>query len=131
HGIREHQWREAFASADGSWFAVVLARPNGELVGFAKGTRSDHPEFPGQLNKVYLRRDYQRLGLGRRLVGHVVRRFVSQGVASMILFADPRNPSCAFFEALGAERVLDDAGRFQGAYGWHDLPRLARLCPID
>lgn len=117
YAIRERQWREAFHVADGSWFCFVIERRDGQLIGFAKGTRSAHPEFSGQLNKIYLLREYQRLGLGRRLVGHVARRFLSQGISSMILFAEPQNPSCAFYEALEAERLRDDAGRFHGAYG--------------
>src|SRR5687768_12855187 len=35
--VRERQWREAFAADDGSWFCFVLTRPDGQLVGFAKG----------------------------------------------------------------------------------------------
>ena len=129
--LREAQWREAFGRTDGSWFAFVVERPDRRLVGFAKGIRSDHPEFQGELSKIYLLRDYQRLGLGSRLMGHVSRRFVSQGISSMVLFAEPSNPSCGFYEALGAERLFDDAGRFHGAYGWRDLNALARRCPID
>ena len=49
--IREHQWREAFAKNDGSWFCFVVERPDGELVGFAKGTKSDGSEFGGELNR--------------------------------------------------------------------------------
>ena len=124
YAIRKRQWREAFQVTDGSWFCFVIERRDGQLIGFAKGTRNAHPEFSGELNKIYLRREYQRLGLGRRLVGHVASRFLSQGISSMILFAEPQNPSCAFYEALGAERLRDDAGHFHGAYGWRDLPRL-------
>jgi len=116
---------------DGTWFCFVIERRDGQLTGFAKGTRSDHPEFSGELNKIYLRREYQRLGLGRRLAGHVARRFLSQGISSMILFAEPQNPSRAFYEALGAERLRDAADRFHGAYGWRDLQRLASICPIE
>ena len=122
--IRERQWREAFAVIDGSWFCFVIERPNGELVGFAKGTRSDHPDFAGELNKIYLLREYQHLGLGRWLVGHVSRRFLSQGISSMCLFGDGRNPSCRVWEALGAERIG------WGNYGWRDLRNLASICPI-
>jgi len=129
--IRERQWREAFAVTDGTWFCFVIERCDGQLIGFAKGTRNDHPEFSGELNKIYLLREYQCLGLGRRLVGHVARRVLSQGISSMILFAEPQNPSCAFYEALGAERLRDAAGRFHGAYGWRDLRRLASICPTE
>ena len=132
--IRERQWRNAFEVTDGSWFCFVIENQSGELVGFAKGKPYDHsdlPNFAGELNKIYLLREYQRRGLGRRLVGHVARRFLSQGIASMVLFADPQNPSCRFYEALEAERLLDDAGNFHGGYGWRDLQSLASICPIE
>src|SRR5436190_3532833 len=130
--IRERQWREAFERTDGSWFCFVIEGQNGALVGFAKGKPYDHhdlPDFSGELNKIYLLRQYHRQGLGRRLVGHVARRFLRQGIASMLLFGDARNPSNRFYEALGAERLLDAAGKFHGGYGWRDLRLLASVCP--
>ena len=39
----------------------------------------------GELNKLYVLRRYQRLGLGRRLVCLVARRFLGQGISSMLL----------------------------------------------
>jgi ribosomal protein S18 acetylase RimI-like enzyme len=134
YAIRERQWREAFAVADGSWFCFVVEGPNGELVGFAKGVPYDHhdlPDFAGELSKIYLLREYQRQGWGRRLLGHVVQRFLSQGITSMLLFADAGNPSCRFYEALGAERLLAANGEFHGGYGWRDLRNLAARCPIE
>ena len=131
--IRERQWREAFGSDDGSWFCFVVARRDGELVGFAKGKRyasADRPDYAGELNKIYLLREYQRLGLGRRLVGHVARRFLDEGITSMLLFADAGNPSCRFYEALGAEKLRAPDGTVSEAnYGWRDLRRLASVCP--
>src|SRR5262245_31726083 len=65
--LRERQWREAFDRVNGSWFCFVIEREDGELVGFAKGLRcedDEHGGFSGQLNKIYLLHDYQRLGLG-------------------------------------------------------------------
>jgi ribosomal protein S18 acetylase RimI-like enzyme len=132
--IRERQWREAFAVTDGSWFCFVVEGPGGELVGFAKGVSYDHadpPDFAGQLSKIYLLREYQRQGIGRRLMGLVARRFLSQGFASMLLFAEPQNPSCRFYEVLGAERLLGRKGDFHGGYGWRDLECLAAICPIE
>ena len=121
--VRERQWREAFATDDGSWFCLVVERPDGRLVGFAKGRRSDHPDFAGELNKIYLLRAYQGVGLGRRLLGHVARRFLGQGIESMWLCGDARNPSSRAWVALGAEKTDDDPGT--GNYGWRDLRTLA------
>jgi ribosomal protein S18 acetylase RimI-like enzyme len=132
--VRERQWREAFAMTDGSWFCFVIENQHGELVGFAKGTRYAHPDQPnyaGELSKIYLLSEYQRLGLGRRLVGHIARRFLAQGIPTMLLFAAAGNPSCLFFETLRAEKLLDAAGRFHGGYGWRDLRTLAANCPIE
>jgi ribosomal protein S18 acetylase RimI-like enzyme len=124
---RERQWREAFTehAGDASWFCFVVERPGGGLVGFAQGRRSEHPEFAGELNKIYLLPEYQRLGLGRRLLGHTARRFLSQGISSMWLYGDARNPSSRAWTALGGEKTDADPGN--GNYGWRDLRGLAAL----
>jgi ribosomal protein S18 acetylase RimI-like enzyme len=121
--IRERQWREAFASDDGSWFCVVIENARGELIGFAKGVRQ--PNGRGDLNKIYLLTEYQRMGLGRRLVAIAAERFLRQGLSEMTLIADPANPSCGFYERLGAECQRDEKGRVcRGAYVWRDLQKL-------
>lgn len=132
--IREQQWHEQFKVTDGSWFCFVVENRKGELVGFAKAMVYNHgdlPDYSGELNKIYLLREYQRLGLGRRLVGHVARRFLSRGINTMVLFGTPQNPSCAFHEALGGERLFAQNGEFHGGYGWRDLRMLATSCPIE
>ncbi len=127
--VRERQWRDAFAKDDGTWFCLVAENATGELVGFAKGVRSDNPEYGGELSKIYLLAEYQRLGIGRRLVGHVARRFLDRGITSMWLIGDARNPSANAWVALGAIKTDDDPGI--GNYGWRDLRHLAERCPID
>jgi ribosomal protein S18 acetylase RimI-like enzyme len=134
--IRERQWRDAFAKLDGSWFcylALDAAQGNERFVGFTKGQDYQSPELPdfaGELSKIYLLHEFQRQGWGRRLLGHVVRRFLDRGTNSMVLFADAENPSCRFYDALGAERLLDGAGQFHGGYGWRDLGKLAELLAL-
>src|SRR5262245_57459702 len=100
--VREGQWRRAFQTADGTWFCFVAEDPTGRLIGFAKGlpySHPDQPDYAGELNKIYLLREFHRRGLGRRLLGHVARRFLERGIASMLLFGDARNPSNGFYEA--------------------------------
>jgi len=132
--IREYQWRQQFKITDGSWFCFVVENIQGQLVGLAKGkaySHSDLPEFSGELNKIYLLRKYQRLGLGRKLVGHVARRFLNKGISNMVLFGTAENPSCAFHDALEGERLYAKNGAFHGGYCWRDLKRLAEICPVD
>jgi ribosomal protein S18 acetylase RimI-like enzyme len=131
--IRDWQWRKYFTTEnDGSSFCIVIERPDGALVGFARGNRSDHPDYGGQLSKIYLLPEYYRLGLGRRLMGHVARRFLANGVTSMWLCGEADNPSGSFHEALGGHNLLNDDGTMNyGNYGWRDLRALATICPIE
>jgi ribosomal protein S18 acetylase RimI-like enzyme len=130
---REWQWRKAFFEEnDGSWFCFVMENSQQQLIGFAKGKKyahSDLPDFSGELNQIYLLSGYQRMGLGKRLVCHVARRFLSRGIDSMVLFGVPYNPSCAFHEAIGGKKLLAKNGEFHGGYGWRDLQRLVSFCP--
>ena len=123
--LRESQWRAAF-EGEAQWFCYVAEAGDGALVGFAKGTLHDGgvPGFEGELNKIYVLREWHRLGIGRALVAHVSRRFLAQGVGSMLLFGDARSPSNGFYEHLGAERLLSAKGEFHGGYGWRDLHAL-------
>lgn len=127
--LRQYQWRKAFTEEnDGSWFCILVVNKKNELAGFAKGKinrNEGSSQQLGDLNKIYLLRDYQRLGLGKKLFLLVVQRFLSKGVNDMILFGVPQNPSCAFHEAMGGERLYSDKGTFDGGYRWRDLKKLA------
>lgn len=132
--VREWQWNEQFNVTDGSWCCFVVEDSKGALIGFAKGKPFEADELPGyegQLDKIYLLRAYQRLGLGRRLMGHVVQWFLNRGILSMVLFGIPQNPSCRFHEALGGKKLFSRKGEFHGGYGWRDLGALAAICPAE
>ena len=124
--LRQGQWRAAF-ELGGDWFCFVAELPDGQLVGFAKGTLHDGgvPGFQGELNKLYVLRRWHRHGIGRQLVAQVARRFLERGITSMLLFGDARSPSNGFYERLGAERLLSPEGKFHGGYGWRNLHDLA------
>jgi ribosomal protein S18 acetylase RimI-like enzyme len=123
--LREGQWRNAL-EREGNWFCYVAESVEGQFVGFAKGELHDGgvPGFEGELDKIYVLRAWHRSGIGRALVERVARRFLAQGVRSMLLFGDARNPSNGFYERLGAERLINPTGEFHGGYGWRDLARL-------
>ena len=127
--LREAQWRAAF-DRESSWFCYVAEAADGQLVGFAKGVLHDGgvPGYEGELNKIYVLRAWHRSGIGRALVEQVARRFLADGVGSMLLFGDARNPSNGFYERLGAERLFSPKGEFHGGYGWRDLHRLVTKC---
>jgi GNAT superfamily N-acetyltransferase len=131
--LRQYQWQKAFSEEnDGSWFCILVVNAKNELVGFAKGkiNKDEHTsQLHGDLNKIYLLSDYQRIGLGKKLFTLVVQRFLSRGVNDMSLFGVPQNPSCAFHEAMGGERSYSEKGTFDGCYRWPDLKKISEIWP--
>ena len=129
--VRKSQWEKAFQHKDKDWFCFVIQDQNAELVGFAKGQpydRLDIPGFSGELNKIYILRNYQKLGLGRKLTCKVASEFAKRGILSMLLFGDANNPSNGFYEKMGAEKLFTKKGEFHGGYGWKDLQKLIAKC---
>ena len=117
---RTWQWTEAFSKENRRDFILVLEDRNGRLIGFTWGKPHDG-EFAGELSKIYLRWEYHRLGLGRRMMSETAQRFLDRGIHSFILFADLGNPTLAFYDRLGGERLFDDRGQFNGGYAWRDV----------
>jgi GNAT superfamily N-acetyltransferase len=122
---RTWQWNEVFAKENRRDFVLVLEDRNGRLIGFTWG-KPDEGEFEGQLSKIYLRWEYHGLGLGRRMMEETARRFLDRGIHSFILFAELSNPTLGFYHRMGGERLLDDRGQFEGAFGWRDVRTLIR-----
>ena len=120
---RTWQWNQVFASESRRDFVLVLEDRNGRLIGFTWG-KPDEGEFQGQLSKIYLRWEYHGLGLGRRMMAETARRFLERGIHSFILFAELSNPTLGFYDRMGGERLRDDRGQFNGAYGWRDVTDL-------
>jgi len=119
--VREQQWRAKLDSGD--LVFCLLLEGEGGLVGFASGERHrDEPhDYGGELNKIYVLRDYQGRGLGRHLLCASANRFLACGIRSMLLFGDAASSSNGFYEARGGQRLRTATGDFHGAYGWPDL----------
>jgi GNAT superfamily N-acetyltransferase len=122
---RAWQWNQVFANKNRRDFVLVLEDRSGRLIGFTWG-RPHEGELEGELSKIYLRWEYHGLGLGRRMMAETAQRFLERGIHSFILFAELSNPTLGFYDHMGGERLLDDRGRFSGAYGWHDVRTLIR-----
>jgi ribosomal protein S18 acetylase RimI-like enzyme len=127
--LRVNQWTEQFKKENGSWFCFVIENENTELIGFAKAQdykQPDLPEFEGELNKIYILQKYHRHGLGKKLVKIIAARFLEKNIHNMVLFSEPENPACKFYEEMGAEKIISTNGEFHGGYCWRDLNRLLK-----
>jgi len=117
--------------------SVFVADHDGEIVGFASGAMLAEPKhgLDAELVAIYLRREFQRVGLGRRLVGAVVDAQSAHGATGLITWVIADNKAArGFYESLGAELLVEQPFQWDGlnlvevGYGWRDLPALTEAC---
>ena len=125
------------------WDKVLTAAPNstntfvaeidGQVAGFASGHMLPEPRhgMNAELNAVYLVRDAQRAGVGRRLVAAVAAAQQAHGATGLIVWVIAGNKGArAFYEALGADLLIEQPFTWDGmdlveaGYGFADLPAL-------
>ena len=109
----------------------------GEVVGFASGglEREGNQSYRGEIYAIYVLKEHQCKGIGRRLVSTLAERFLADGLASLLAWVLTDNhPACRFYESLGGEQVGRKKTTIGGtdleevAYGWRDIASL-RLEP--
>lgn len=81
----------------------VAEDENGKIVGFATGgkERTGKYEADGELYAIYLLKDVQGLGIGKKLTRKIAGNLKEQGFNSMLVWVLENNPSKAFYESLG------------------------------
>jgi GNAT superfamily N-acetyltransferase len=118
---------------------VFVAEHGANIVGFGAGNRLHETKhgFDAELAAVYLRHEFQRAGLGRRLVGAVTEAQRGHGANGLMTWVIAGNrPARAFYEYLGGELVVEQPFQWDGmdlmeaGYGWRDLPALVAACAV-
>ena len=116
---------------------VFVAVYDSDVVGFSCGNllKETKHGFDAELAAVYLRREFQRAGLGRQLVGAVAKAQREVGATGLITWVIAANkPAREFYQQLGGELVVEQPFNWDGmdlveaGYGWRDLAQLAALC---
>ena len=118
---------------------VFVAEHGTDVVGFSCGAPLQPAKhgFDAELTAVYLRREFQRAGLGRRLVGAVVKAQHAQAATGLLTWVIAGNRGArAFYEGLGGELIVEQPFQWDGmdlaeaGYGWRDLSVLAATCSV-
>jgi ribosomal protein S18 acetylase RimI-like enzyme len=130
---RASGWQQILdrASTTGN-FTYVAETAMGEVIGFVNGgrERNHHPHYNGELYAIYILKDYQGQGMGRRFVQTVAQRLHQMGIDSMLVWVLAENPACQFYAALGGQPIeqkeLEIGGKnlVEVAYGWASVATL-------
>jgi len=131
---------EKVLTAGSTAVSVFVAERGAEIVGFGSGNMLAEPKhgFDAELSAVYVRREFQRAGIGRRLVAEtsVALSQRERGASGLIVWVIAGNKGArAFFERMGAELVVEQAFQWDGmdlveaGYGWRTLGALTASRP--
>jgi ribosomal protein S18 acetylase RimI-like enzyme len=131
---QEQDWLDWFSSGSRNILHVAVIE-DGEVVGYAYGRPNPGEIVPydSELVSLHVRRQHQRLNLGRRLMASVSRDLASQGCASLFLWVLEGNPARAFYEKLGGvlltQKPWENNAEFsvtvhEVACGWPDIRQL-------
>ena len=130
---RESRWNKILTTDQPATSYFVAETDVSEIVGFASGgpEREGNQTYRGEIYAIYVLKEYQGQGIGRRLVSAVAQRLLVNGLGSMLAWVLTDNqPACRFYESLGGEQVGRKKTTIGGtdleevAYGWRDIARL-------
>ncbi len=118
HVIRENQGK-----------VLVAEEGNGSVIGFIHGgsERTNHYFYQGEIYAIYLYKDYQGSGIGRKLVRELAGKLKETGMGSLLVWVLSENNSRAFYEKLGGRKIdykpiiVGGKELIEVAYGWTDI----------
>ncbi len=114
-------------------FCFVAENDKGEPVGYAFCGPNTHEKFSfdGELYAIYLLKEYQGQGIGRKLFVKSIEEFGRRSIFSMLLFVLSSNTgSRKFYESFkpdfsAEETIMIDNGQYcDFCYGWSDITNI-------
>lgn len=125
-------WESILRMRNEGHVALVLHDDDGRIIGFISGGKERTKRFgyDGEIYAVYLLDEYQRQGLGTRLLEAFCKEMYAVGHRSLLVWVLTDNPSRAFYINLDAKQIEEEdttigTGTYrESAYGWTDLNEL-------
>ncbi len=126
------RWRDLLTNIGELKCFLVAEISDGPVVGFATGgpNRALNTGYNGELYAIYIHREYQGKGVGKRLVLNMAEWLLRHKYTSMLVWVLEKNPAKYFYEAMGgiyvSKKKLDIGGALvdEISYGWPSLAEL-------
>lgn len=109
---------------------VYVAVSENEIVGFVSAMKLPEPKLDkdGEINAIYIRPQWQRCGIGKRMLHKAARSLQAMGCTSCVIWViDGNSQARNFYEELGGEILIEQDFSWDGldltevGYGWNDL----------
>jgi ribosomal protein S18 acetylase RimI-like enzyme len=132
---RARQWKETLEDASNSYHPTLVAESERKIIGFANygQERDGNPEYRGELFAIYILKEYQGRGIGRKLIQKTAEGLLTFKLASMLVWVLSDNPYQKFYERLGGVYLrekslpIGDTMLMEKAYGWKDIRPLVKV----
>jgi GNAT superfamily N-acetyltransferase len=98
-------FQESLESKDWAYYLHVAEAEDGRIVGFVDGGKErSHPEQGiGELYAIYLLKEFQRQGIGRKLFAEAIKSLAGAGMNSMVLWVLEKSPNHDFYRSMGGK----------------------------
>lgn len=126
---RKNNWEWTFKNLNKEEVIYVGLDDEESIVGFACGgqSRDKDFEYDGELYAIYLLREYQGQGYGKKLFKAVVDSLQNNGYESMMVWVLQGNPAISFYTAMGGKLIgqkeitIGADKHIELAYGWRNI----------
>ncbi|GAB6256997.1 MULTISPECIES: GNAT family N-acetyltransferase [Peribacillus] len=113
-------------------YVYVAENNEGKIVGFIDGGKRDtnQVENSGDLTAIYILENFQRMGIGKKLIKELFLKFEALGFKTIFVEVLEDNKSRFFYEAFGAELLKTEKIKMAGAelnllvYVWKDISQV-------
>ncbi len=130
---RLERWRKIIIGIkeDDTAAMFVAEDKNGNVVGYASGGRyPDTDPYDCAIGAIYVLDEYQRKGVGSKLVKEILEFFKSQQHKTMIIWVLEENPYRKFYEKLGG--IVKERSSYEKweikkeivGYVWDDIKKI-------
>lgn len=131
---RTQAWTDILSHPEHPAFLLVATDETGQIVGFVSGRpdRENDSEYTGEVGAIYLQKQAQGQGTGRKLMQAAASELIQRGHQSMMLWVLRDNTQARkFYEAIGGQYLREKPIEIgvqtliEVAYGWKNLRLLA------
>lgn len=129
---RVMMWKSILSAESNELFENLIVHvaenETGEIVGFVSGGKKQDAfkDYKGELSGIYLLKEYQRHGIGHRIVAAFVQSLLDINVENMLVWFLAENSAKLFYEKLGGREICKGKiviGKELNslAYGWKNI----------